>query len=199
MPKAEPLRSCLGCREVKGKRDLFRYVLSPDRLVVPDPHSRLPGRGAYTCPNQSCLAAAVTRRQFSRAFKADVAGPTAVELEQQVRNLLEERIASYISLANKAGKVVSGTDMVVDSLRGRKSPGLVFLARDASEETLAKIESATGRAGVPVFRMFDKGRFGDLLGKEGFRSAVAILESGFIESVIKEIQLYRNFFEGGAQ
>lgn len=70
--KHEPLRTCLGCRQAKPKRDLLRVVAQDARLVV-DESGRLPGRGAYICPTKSCVQAAAKRRAFERALKAPAA------------------------------------------------------------------------------------------------------------------------------
>src|SRR5512135_2097164 len=105
-----PQRSCLGCRTTRDKKDLLRFVLAPDRTLVPDLLAKLPGRGAYTCMNRACIVSAAQKKQFSRAFKGDVVYDGADRLMDQVISLLEERIASYLALANKAGKVVSGSD-----------------------------------------------------------------------------------------
>ena len=49
MAREEAKRSCLGCRTVKNKEDLLRFVLTPERVLVPDLLFKLPGRGAYIC------------------------------------------------------------------------------------------------------------------------------------------------------
>lgn len=197
MPKSEPQRSCLGCRTVKDKKELLRFVLAPDRTLVPDPMCKLPGRGAYTCWSGACLKAAADRKQFARSFRGEVKSATADELMPQVLHRLEERIGAYLALANKAGKVVSGGEMVAEALR-KRTVGVVFLATDISPDIGQKfVHLATG-AGVPYYRLLDKDRLGALIGKE-LRSVAAIEQSGFVDSVRKELERYRNFFEGGAQ
>ena len=52
MPKKIPMRQCLGCREMKPKRELIRVVRSPQGEISLDFHGKKPGRGAYLCPNQ---------------------------------------------------------------------------------------------------------------------------------------------------
>jgi uncharacterized protein len=193
----EPQRSCIYCRTVKNKGELLRFVLSPDRLLVPDLQEKLPGRGAYTCMKLSCLKGAADKKQFSRAFKGEVREADAAGLVSQVAGRIEERIASYLSLANKAGKVVSGTDMVLDAMKHR-SLGIVFIASDISADIGAKVKDQTLRAGVESVSIFDKDRLGALIGK-GLRSVVAVEGSGFIRSLRQEMEKYRNFFEGGRE
>jgi hypothetical protein len=193
----EPQRSCIYCRTVKNKGELLRFVLSPDRILVPDLQEKLPGRGAYTCMKISCLRGAAEKKQFSRAFKGEVREADAAGLISRVAVRIQERIASYLSLANKAGKVVSGTDMVLDALKHR-SLGIVFIASDISVDIGAKVKVQTLRAGVESISIFDKDRLGALIGK-GLRSVVAVEGSGFIRSLRQEMEKYRNFFEGGRE
>ena len=98
MPKNEPQRSCLGCRETRDKNELLRFVLAPDRTLVPDLQHKLPGRGAYTCAKRSCLKAAADRKQFARSFRGEVrhgsadelVGPIGVTLRQVAYNVTHE-------------------------------------------------------------------------------------------------------------
>jgi predicted RNA-binding protein YlxR (DUF448 family)/ribosomal protein L30E len=190
-----PQRSCLGCRATRGKKELLRFVLAPDRTLVPDILAKLPGRGAYTCLNHACLRNAAQKKQFARAFSGDVVYSGADRLIDEVVTLLVERIGSYLALANKAGRVISGSDMVMELLKKRKA-GVVFLAMDISPEIGAKVMALAKRYEVPHVAIFDKERLGAFLGK-GLRSVAAIEQSGFIETVTREIAKYRNFFEGG--
>ena len=196
MNETGPQRSCIGCRTVRDKGELLRFVLSPDRMLVPDLQGKLPGRGAYTCISRTCLLAAATRNQFSRVFKGEVRSGSPAELVEQVTTRLVERIGAYLALANKAGKVASGTDNVMALLK-RKVPGLVFIAADLSPDSREKIARQAEHAGVELCIMFDKERLGQLLGKE-LRGVVAIEQGGFIAPIRNELNRYRNFLEGGA-
>src|SRR5512140_2039442 len=111
----EPQRSCLGCREVRDKGDLLRFVLTPDRTLVPDLRGKLPGRGAYTCFKSSCLAAALSRKGFARSFTGEVRTGSPGELQALVTSQMAERIAGYLSLAAKAGKTASGGESVTEA------------------------------------------------------------------------------------
>ena len=55
MPKKIPMRQCLGCREMKPKRELMRVVRSPEGQVGIDHNGKANGRGAYLCPKAECL------------------------------------------------------------------------------------------------------------------------------------------------
>jgi len=193
MPKADPQRSCLACRETTDKRNLLRFVLAPDSTVVPDLQQKLPGRGVYTCYKASCLTRAAQKKQFSRGFKGEVLGADAELLVAQVTGKLEERIASYLSLANKGGKIVSGSDQVTDKLK-KGGVGILFLATDISADIGEKFRGLANLKGVACMALFTKERLGELIGKE-LRSVLAVLDSGFVGSISLEMEKYRNFFE----
>jgi predicted RNA-binding protein YlxR (DUF448 family) len=195
--KADPQRSCLGCREVKGKDDLLRFVLDPEGYVVPDLAGKLPGRGAYTCFRRSCLEQAIAKRQFSRSFKGEAKPVAAGELLPLVIRLQEERVIATMALANKAGRVVSGSDKVMDALR-KGSVALLILAEDISPDSAAKFKAIADKTGVESFRFSLKESLGSPIGKE-LRSAVAIMTGPFAEKLHRELTRYGNFFEGGAE
>ena len=48
-PKKIPMRMCVGCRQMKPKKELLRVVRSPEGEVSLDPTGKKPGRGAYCC------------------------------------------------------------------------------------------------------------------------------------------------------
>ena len=196
MTKEEPKRTCLGCRESLEKSKLLRFVLAPDGAVVPDLTNKLPGRGAYTCMKASCFRKACDRNQFSRAFKTNVSVSDPDGLQAWVIRSMEDRIASYLALANKAGKVTSGSDLVADTLR-KKTPvkKLILLATDISEDIGNKLRGLADLHGVAHVTIFTKDHFGELLGK-GLRSVVAVQGDGFVDTMSKEIDRYRNFLRG---
>lgn len=70
MPKKIPLRQCVGCREMKPKKELIRVVRSPEGAVSLDYTGKLPGRGAYVCPDPACLSKAAKSKALERAFGA---------------------------------------------------------------------------------------------------------------------------------
>lgn len=192
MPKADPQRSCLGCREVKPKDELLRFVLDPDSVPVPDIAGKLPGRGAYTCFNKGCLENAVARKQFSRAFKGEAKPPLLAETLFLLQRLMAERITASLALANKAGRAVSGSDKVMESLR-RGEASLLIMAADISADSEAKFRFTAEKNGVDIFRFSQKDQLGTPLGKE-IRTAVAIAPGAFADKLRRELTRYWNFF-----
>ncbi|MBX6391663.1 MAG: YlxR family protein [Frankia sp.] len=74
--RAEPVRTCVGCRSRAARSDLLRIVVVGGELV-PDVRRRMPGRGAHVHPDPACLDLAERRRAFPRALR--VPGPLALE------------------------------------------------------------------------------------------------------------------------
>ena len=68
-PRKVPMRMCVGCREMKPKRELLRVVKSPQGDIALDRTGKMPGRGAYVCPSAACLQKAVKTRQLERALE----------------------------------------------------------------------------------------------------------------------------------
>ena len=84
-PKKIPMRMCVGCREMKPKRELIRVVRSPEGEVSMDPVGKKPGRGAYVCRNPECLKRAIKQRQLEVTLTEEVVSA----LQSAMENLPE--------------------------------------------------------------------------------------------------------------
>ena len=72
MPKKIPMRQCVGCREMKPKKELIRAVKSPEGNISLDFRGKAPGRGAYVCPDPACLKRAIKSKALERAFETQI-------------------------------------------------------------------------------------------------------------------------------
>ena len=86
MPKKIPMRQCLGCREMKPKKELIRVVRSPEGEISLDFKGKANGRGAYVCPDPACLKKAEKARALERAFSAPVPPEVYERLHQEMEN-----------------------------------------------------------------------------------------------------------------
>lgn len=84
MPKKIPQRQCLGCREMKAKRDLIRVVRSPEGEISLDFRGKKPGRGAYLCSDPQCLKRARKSKALERAFSLPIPDDVYDALEQEM-------------------------------------------------------------------------------------------------------------------
>ena len=90
MPKKIPMRQCVGCREMKPKKELIRVVRSPEGQVSLDFRGKLPGLGAYVCPNPACLAKAKKSKALERAFSAPLPEEVYQALEEQMKEVPQD-------------------------------------------------------------------------------------------------------------
>lgn len=72
MQKKIPMRQCVGCREMRPKKELIRVVKSPEGEISLDFRGKAPGRGAYLCPDPECLKKAIRARALERAFDVKI-------------------------------------------------------------------------------------------------------------------------------
>lgn len=67
-----PLRQCMGCREMKSKKELLRVLRTVDEEIVLDATGRKNGRGAYLCRDKECLKKARKNKGLERSLKVPV-------------------------------------------------------------------------------------------------------------------------------
>lgn len=72
MQKEIPMRQCVGCREMKAKKELVRVVRSPEGEISLDFRGKAPGRGAYVCPQAECLRRAIKSRALERGLDCQI-------------------------------------------------------------------------------------------------------------------------------
>ena len=64
-----PMRMCVGCREMKEKRELIRVVRTPEGEAVLDATGKRSGRGAYVCRQADCLKRSIKQKQLERQLE----------------------------------------------------------------------------------------------------------------------------------
>lgn len=72
MTKKTPKRLCVACREMREKNELVRITKSKDGEISLDLTGKMPGRGAYICRSEDCLAKARKTRALERAFSVSI-------------------------------------------------------------------------------------------------------------------------------
>ena len=86
-PKKIPMRMCVGCREMKPKKELIRVVRSPEGVVSMDPVGKKPGRGAYVCRSEACLKRAIKQKQLERHLETSLTEEVADALARALAEL----------------------------------------------------------------------------------------------------------------
>ena len=136
--KHVPLRSCSICRVKGSKYNLIRIVRSPEGQPVIDIVGKLPGRGAYICPDSECIELAKKSGKLAHILGVrNIAPEFWSELESFSKNFAENRnidltnrrLRALIGLSRKAGVLLIG----VDNIKNFTHKVLVISANDCSE------------------------------------------------------------------
>jgi predicted RNA-binding protein YlxR (DUF448 family) len=157
-------RTCAVTRTVRPATEMIRFVRAPDGAVVADLAHRLPGRGVWVGAARAVVAEAVRRKVFPRAFKAAAEAPA--DLAERVEAGLEQAALEMLSLANKAGRVVTGFAKVEAALAKGEAVALVNGA-EAGADGVKKLAAAARRGGreVPEVALFAGARLDLALGR----------------------------------
>ncbi|MFR5050181.1 MAG: RNase P modulator RnpM [Ruminococcus bicirculans (ex Wegman et al. 2014)] len=83
--KKRPMRMCLGCGEMKPKRELIRVVKSKEGDISLDLTGKKSGRGAYICKSVECFEKARKARKFERSFSCMISEDIYNSMEGELR------------------------------------------------------------------------------------------------------------------
>ena len=82
--KKIPMRMCLGCNEMKPKKEMIRVVKSPEGEISLDFTGKKSGRGAYICKSTECFQSARKARRFEKSFSCKIANDVYEEMENEL-------------------------------------------------------------------------------------------------------------------
>jgi predicted RNA-binding protein YlxR (DUF448 family) len=161
-----PLRRCVVTRERMPKERMIRFVVGPDRAVVPDLAATLPGRGIWLSARGDVLETARAQGGLGRAFARAARGPVVVapDLSAVLEAALVRRIGELLGLARRAGQAVAGFDKAREWLR----TGQVRLILQASDGSAAeRVRFLSGaRASVTVLDPLPAAVLGRVFGRD---------------------------------
>ena len=89
MEKKVPLRKCLGCEEMKGKKGILRIVKSKEGEISLDFTGKKSGRGAYICRDLKCFETAKKKKAFERSLKCKIPDEVYDRLRQEIEGAEE--------------------------------------------------------------------------------------------------------------
>lgn len=84
MAKKIPMRQCIGCGEMKSKKELLRILRTENEGIILDSTGRKNGRGAYICPNPECMKKARKSKGLDRSFKMSIPEEVYDNLEKEI-------------------------------------------------------------------------------------------------------------------
>ena len=82
--KKFPQRQCIGCGEMKNKKEMIRILKTPEGEFVVDATGRKNGRGADNCPSMDCFKKAVKGKGLERSFKQAIPQEVYERLEKEM-------------------------------------------------------------------------------------------------------------------
>ena len=81
------MRKCIGCNEMKSKKELIRVIRTPEGEILLDATGKKNGRGAYVCPDRACLAKAMKSKGLERSFQTAIPKEIYDNLEKEMEAL----------------------------------------------------------------------------------------------------------------
>ncbi|MDE2029324.1 MAG: DUF448 domain-containing protein [Alphaproteobacteria bacterium] len=174
-------RRCLATGAMKPRAEMIRFVIGPDKSVVPDLAENLPGAGLWVTASSDAVTLAAKKNLFAKAAKTQA--KPAEDLAAQVSVLLRARCLSLMGLAKGAGVAVLGESQTEAALR---SGDIVFHLRAADAARVLD-----NRHAVPECALFSREELGAAFGY-GQIVYAGLAPHGLTEKIEKEaIRLQR--------
>lgn len=85
--KKIPMRKCVGCQEMKSKKEMMRVLKTSEDTFELDATGKKNGRGAYLCFSKECFEKAVKNKGLERSFKQAIAKEVYEKLEKEMNAL----------------------------------------------------------------------------------------------------------------
>jgi predicted RNA-binding protein YlxR (DUF448 family) len=87
--KKIPQRTCIGCRSVRGKKELIRIVRTPEGQVVLDVTGKKAGRGTYICPSVECMEKALKGEMLAKTLETSIPPEVKETLRDEVKGIID--------------------------------------------------------------------------------------------------------------
>lgn len=189
---SETERFCALSRQRLPISRLVRFVVGPEDVVVPDIRNRLPGRGVWLTGTAEMVTKGASERIFARAFRRAVTLPE--HLGDEVERLLKQDALMMLSMANKAGSVITGFAKVAEA----RPPVLALLqALDGSAAEKIRLRGhlrghGPKRTDPAVIELFDATELALSLGREHVIHA-ALLSTEVGRATLERVSRYGFF------
>jgi predicted RNA-binding protein YlxR (DUF448 family) len=190
------MRECALTRESKPVAELLRFVVGPDEVIVPDTDAKAEGRGVWITLGEKAVAEAVKKKAFAKSLKTQVSVPD--DLAALARQRLEQRLLNALSMARKAGQIVTGATKVRAAVDADECLALLTAtdaARDGRDKMASAIwghDAAAREAGIegrvtPHFELLSSDQLGLALGLENVIHA-ALVKGAAAQSALARAQ-----------
>jgi len=181
-PERGPKRRCIVTREIGPREKMIRFVVGPERTIVPDLAANLPGRGLWLSARADVLETARAKGAFARAARGPVVMPENLSAVLQAG--LARRVVECLGFCRRAGLATAGFEKAREVVRvGRAA--LVIQASDGSEDERRRLLS--GARSVAVAWPLDAAALGAVFGREQ-TVHVAVSQGRLTEKLMNEIE-----------
>lgn len=85
--KKIPTRMCVGCQEMKNKKEMIRVVKTQEQKFLLDSTGRENGRGAYLCPTKECLLLTIKNKGLEKSFKCAIPNEVYESLKKEMEEI----------------------------------------------------------------------------------------------------------------
>lgn len=82
-----PMRQCVGCGEMKTKKEMIRVLKTNEDEIVIDATGKKNGRGAYICPSLECLELSIKNKGIERSLKVTIPKDVFTQLKKEMTEL----------------------------------------------------------------------------------------------------------------
>ena len=82
-----PMRKCIGCQEMKSKKEMMRILKTTEDEIILDTTGRKNGRGAYLCFSKECFEKAVKNKGLERSLKMNIPQSVYESLKREIENI----------------------------------------------------------------------------------------------------------------
>lgn len=148
LPEATPPKSrhaltlsrtetCMVTGKATGLDRLIRFVINPQKEIVPDLYEKLPGKAFYITAELPILKKAIWRNTFTTVAREPVTIPE--NLIAQIEQGLARQAVETLNMARRAGQLLLGFAKIEEQLR-QKSAGIYIVANDVSDHSRQKLE-----------------------------------------------------------
>ena len=102
------------------------------------------------------------------------------------QSMSQTKIQGLLGLCKRAGKLITGTDLVLEAVRsGKKRPYCVLLCKDASANTEKKVRNCCTHYEMMLLQLPMTGEeLAHCTGKTGVVATAAVTDDGFMKALL---------------
>ncbi len=158
------MRKCVLSHKNYPRTQMVRFVISPQKMLVPDIAEKLPGRGIWVYLDSELLAQAQDEKLFRQRLRHKIILPE-IPLLQLISQQMQERLTQLLGLMRRAGLAVQGLVKVEAGLRSSR-PAILLCGGSASLQGQRKIIILADKQKVKIISNLPRNIGNDVFDRE---------------------------------